>query len=140
MELNFTIDCNTSNLILEKNNSYSVFLYNFITFTTVKIINFILSLYLIFLSCIPCADTKEEISIHSSQENVANHEKHSHDTSTDGCSPFCVCNCCGHQVLNYQPIIAYNFSIQLQELKISNYKSDFISFFSGSIWQPPKIV
>ncbi|MFT6638773.1 MAG: hypothetical protein ACJAYP_001359 [Flavobacterium sp.] len=107
-----------------------------------KIINFILSFYLILLSCIPCTDTKEDIAVNSTHEYATNHDNHSHETSNDACSPFCICNCCGQTILNYQPVIVYNFPVQLQEIKTinSNYNSSLIALFSGSIWQPPQIV
>lgn len=107
-----------------------------------KIINFILSLYLIFLSCIPCSDTKEGIAINSVNVYSSNHENHSHDTNDDSCSPFCVCNCCGQTIINYHPAIVYDFSVQIQELRTfnSNYNSNLIKIFSRSIWQPPQLV
>ncbi len=107
-----------------------------------KIINFILSIYLIFLSCIPCTDTKEDIAVNSTHEYATNHENHPHETNDDSCSPFCICNCCGQTIINYHPVIVYDFPVQLQEIKTfnSNYNSSLVTLFSGSIWQPPQIV
>jgi hypothetical protein len=108
----------------------------------VKIINFILSSYLIFLSCIPCTDTKEDIAVNSTYEYATNNDNHSHETSNDACSPFCICNCCGQTILNYQPVIVCNFLVPTEEIKTFNsgYNSRLIPVFSGSIWQPPQIV
>lgn len=107
-----------------------------------KALHIILSFYLILLSCIPCADTKEDSVFNISIELAENHENHSHDTSKDSCSPICICNCCGHTILTYQTEMVYNFmvpTVQIRTIDL-NYETKIISLFSGSIWQPPKIV
>jgi hypothetical protein len=90
----------------------------------------------------PCADMEVNSPTHSSLEFASNHESHSHDKQNDLCPPFCVCNCCGAQVLtNFQGIV-YDFpviSIAI-ETKEPFYKPVFASYFFGSIWQPPQIV
>jgi hypothetical protein len=107
-----------------------------------KIANFILSIYLILLSCLPCADTDVKSLAHTSIELSQNAENHSHDTANDLCPPFCVCNCCGVQFLSYQPTILFDFSVATTRIEIvlPTYKSIFSSNFFGSIWQPPQIV
>jgi hypothetical protein len=107
-----------------------------------KIANFILSIYLILLSCLPCADTDVKSLAHTSIELSQNAENHSHDTANDLCPPFCVCNCCGVQFLSYQPAILFDFPVATTLIKIvlPTYKSIFSSNFFGSIWQPPQIV
>ena len=107
-----------------------------------KILNLILSVYLVFLSCIPCSDTINDVKVSDSVSNSKSTDKHSHETSDDFCSPFCFCNCCGQTILNYQTAQLTSFQTAIQEIKVLNlnYNSSLISVFSGSIWQPPKIV
>lgn len=116
---------------------------NFITiFTFVKWITTIMSIYLIALSCLPCADMEVNSPAHALTELSSSNEKHSHDKEKDFCSPFCFCNCCGTQVLSYQPTITFGFSIvsAIITKQLPTYKSVFASNFYGSIWQPPQIV
>jgi hypothetical protein len=107
-----------------------------------KIANFILSVYLIALSCLPCADMEVNSLVHSVAEFASNHTEHSHDKENDLCPPFCICNCCGAQFLSYQPTIIFDFPVVVTLIKIPlpTYKSKFSSNFFGSIWQPPQIV
>lgn len=100
----------------------------------------LLSIYLLALSNMPCADM-EVNSIAHKKAQFASEANHSHDKDNDLCSPFCACNCCGAQVLSYQSVITFNFplanSIILSPLPV--YTSVFASNFYGSIWQPPQI-
>lgn len=106
-----------------------------------KFLNIILSIYLVALSCLPCADMEVNSLAHSSSEVVANHDKHSHDKENDLCPPFCVCNCCGTQILNFNQEITFEFRKVFTEIttQIPTYKSILTSNFYGSIWKPPQI-
>ncbi|MCD0464792.1 DUF6660 family protein [Flavobacterium sp. ENC] len=107
-----------------------------------KWINIILSVYLIVLSSLPCADSLQSDSIAHTNEMVSQTESTSHDKESDLCPPFCTCNCCAAQVLNTTPVIAWSFdeSTPLIKKPLSSYHSVFTSNFYGSIWQPPQIV
>jgi hypothetical protein len=107
-----------------------------------KIANFILSVYLILLSCLPCADTNVKSLAHTTMELSQSEAQHTHDTANDLCPPFCVCNCCGVQFLSYQAAILFDFPVPTSLIKIASptYKSILTSNFFGSIWQPPQIV
>jgi hypothetical protein len=107
-----------------------------------KFLNFILSIYLVALSCLPCADMEVDSIVHTQTTLKSNHENHSHDKENDLCPPFCSCACCGVQVLTYLPEIAFNFGIVSTIIKkqLPTYKSILSSNFYGSIWQPPQIV
>jgi len=105
-----------------------------------KILNIILSIYIIILTAYPCADKHNDVLVKSS--NTSSQHNHSHDEEADLCSPFCVCNCCGQQTITFLEIQSIQFLVQFQEIKtsISFYKSISFSNFYGSIWQPPKLV
>ncbi|MBL7885885.1 MAG: hypothetical protein JNJ52_04000 [Flavobacterium sp.] len=111
-----------------------------------KLVNFILSIYLVALSCLPCADMEVNSAAHKDAHEVAktthDHDGHDHDKENDLCSPFCSCNCCGSQIVTYFKAVVYSFSVTSKGIKtsISFYKSTFFSNFYGNIWQPPQIV
>ncbi|WP_223705654.1 DUF6660 family protein [Flavobacterium potami] len=106
-----------------------------------KWIAIFLSVYLMALSNMPCADMEVNSAMHKTAQ-FASEDNHSHDKENDLCSPFCACNCCGIQVLSYQTPITFEFS-KADPLILSplpSYNSVFVSNFYGSIWQPPQLV
>lgn len=119
-------------------------LETFTTFTAMKFSSILLSIVLIVLSCLPCADAESNAEPKSDAKLVVdNHADHSKEQNTDFCSPFCICNCCGAQILNFTPSVAFTISeVQFPEYSTKTnilYKAHFASMFSGSIWQPPQL-
>jgi hypothetical protein len=109
-----------------------------VSFNLMKIIHCIFSIYLIVISCLPCADLEVNKLSNSSQEIASNDDRHSHD-SNDVCPPFCVCGCCGSQVfVNYAHYNFSNLKIIITK-KTPEYQSLLTSTYFGSIWQPPQI-
>jgi len=110
----------------------------------VKLLNYILSIYLVALSCLPCADIEVNSAAHKAVEISSNHNEKSHDHNkkNDLCSPFCSCNCCGSQIVSYFKINTFSFAFVSKSIKtqLPTYSSKFASNFYGSIWQPPQIV
>ncbi|MDR6845347.1 DUF6660 family protein [Flavobacterium granuli] len=107
-----------------------------------KLLNTILSVIILALSCMPCTDMEGSRVSHLSAEIASNNDSHPHNGQIDLCSPFCACNCCSTHVVTYFPIIATDLPIVTNVIKISlptTYKSIFSSNFYGSIWQPPQI-
>ncbi|MDQ6469713.1 hypothetical protein RB619_03575 [Flavobacterium sp. LHD-80] len=100
----------------------------------------LLSIYLMALSNMPCADMEVDSVMHKTAQ-FSSEANHSHDKDNDLCSPFCACNCCGAQVLSYQAPLSFEFSKTFNQISIQlpNYNSVFASNFYGSIWQPPQI-
>lgn len=111
-------------------------------FAYMKILNIILSIYIIVLTAYPCADKHNDVLVKSSHQQTSSQDNHSHETDNDLCSPFCVCNCSGQQTIVLFETQSFNFFVQQQEIKtsVSFYKSTFFSNFFGSIWQPPQLV
>nr|WP_294921694.1 DUF6660 family protein [uncultured Flavobacterium sp.] len=106
-----------------------------------KITNIILSLIILIISCMPCADKETNNNVQDPVLFSAMEMDHSHDKQSDMCSPFCICNCCGVQVLSYAPAITFEFPLPAKMIKsaLPSYTSVFASNFFGSIWQPPQI-
>jgi hypothetical protein len=105
-----------------------------------KLINIIFSIYIIALSCMPCADAainigNNPVSYHTDTNSSSdNHHE-------DACSPFCICNCCNcagfYKSNDYTKTNAFvNTSIEKQT---TEYTSTLFSNFQNSIWQPPQI-
>jgi hypothetical protein len=105
-----------------------------------KWINYIFSIYLILLSCLPCADMEVNSSFQSSKEFSSNGDKHSRDKDNDTCSPFCICSCCAGQGFTFDTNNYNLISVKtLIDKIIPEYKSIHSSNYFGSIWQPPQI-
>lgn len=111
-------------------------------FYPVKWINIILSVYLIVLSSLPCADTLVSDATTPATEKVSQIDDQSHEKGSDLCPPFCSCNCCAVQILSTTPVISFSFNKPTLLIKkpLSSYHSILTSNFYGSIWQPPQIV
>ncbi|WP_435302826.1 DUF6660 family protein [Flavobacterium aestuarii] len=103
-----------------------------------KFIHFILSIYIIALSCLPCSDAVNDMD--NKMVSVKTEDKSSADHREDSCSPFCICNCC-HNSGFYKTaeyITSAIIKINSKNTKIE-YSPVFLSGFHTSIWQPPKI-
>lgn len=105
-----------------------------------KLLTILFSIYIITLSCLPCADA--EITIGKETASLHIDTKSSTDTHLeDTCSPFCICNCC-HSSGFYKSndyikrAVTVNIFIETQA---TEYTSAFFSNFHNSIWQPPQI-
>ncbi|MDZ7614743.1 MAG: DUF6660 family protein [Flavobacteriaceae bacterium] len=108
-----------------------------------KLVTYIISIYLIALSCMPCVDMEVNSAEHKKNEITSNHNEKSsdHDKENNLCPPFCSCNCCGSQTVSYFKITSFSFLIVTKKIKtqLPSYTSKFASNFYGSIWQPPQI-
>ncbi|MFH6943414.1 DUF6660 family protein [Flavobacterium sp.] len=106
-----------------------------------KLTNTILSIILLVLSCMPCADMKAAVSRTVTESSFSHDDDHSHNNKLDLCSPFCICSCCGLQMVNLsQVLIDFPIPFKRINIQLPTYKSIFTSNFFGSIWQPPQIV
>lgn len=101
-----------------------------------------MAFYLMAVSFYPCTDGNSTVVATSATELTHNHDHHSHDDERHACPPFCACNCCSVQVLNYASIISIEFPTPFQSipLKESFYVSNLSDTYSGTIWQPPQLV
>ncbi len=95
----------------------------------------LLSIYLIILSCIPCADAAPGAD--TMEQTITNSNSTDHFPAADLCSPLCVCNCCAGFALQ---ATAQKVSPAVFEIAIPApaYRSVAVSQPSFSIWQPPK--
>ena len=107
-----------------------------------KWIQFLLAAYLMAVSFYPCTDKDITFTTSNAIETTHNHNHSSQEDEHHTCPPFCVCNCCSVQVLNYVSVVTFDFPIPFQTipLKESFYVSNLSDAYSGSIWQPPQLV
>lgn len=96
------------------------------------------------LFIMPCADMYEKDNFlnHNHSEELTLQGSHDHQETTDMCSPFCLCGCCGvvsGVVLQWNIFdIGKAKTFDLSKPKMY-YKTIFIPRYFGEIWQPPKI-
>jgi hypothetical protein len=88
------------------------------------------------LSFAPCGDNVE---CGERKKTEQSHNSHKHEN--ENCTPFCICACCGQPVASkiYYPIALTVLKPENFINCISIYNQTFISQFSATIWQPPKI-
>lgn len=85
-----------------------------------KVMAYILSLYIVLMNCMPCSDWEHEDD-HNSQSNVLVEIidlQGESDCPDDDCSPFCICECCHIQMHVYQ------FEVQIPEMPILELSTD----------------
>jgi hypothetical protein len=102
-----------------------------------KIFAFIMSIVVLTLSMVPCADAGAASQNHLKAEINSAHQ-HKNDWQ-DQCSPFCHCNCCSsassHQFTAFT-LTKPSFAKKLQ----SEFLSSSIIEIALPIWQPPQLV
>jgi hypothetical protein len=101
-----------------------------------RILILLLSVYIIFLTCTPCADDEIRNSC-SRLELVKTNATDTHKDHTDSCSPFCTCSCCSLPFQVEKPCIEIKDN-SLPRTVLFYFNSPIKSLFSFSIWEPPK--
>lgn len=101
-----------------------------------KAIYYILSVYILILSAIPCMDVPKDPSLQKTEiaQNTANHQHQDFGS----CSPFCICNCCTSPILTHVYAIRFNYISFVQE-NLFAYNATLYSSHQNAVWQPPKL-
>jgi len=102
-----------------------------------KTFAFILSLYVLALTAIPCIDVQKEGAMYRIEVSQNNQDTHNQGEK-DHCSPFCTCNCCATSVI-FQEHLYLPDSFSFYEKQYFPVSSTFFTDPLASIWQPPKI-
>jgi len=103
-----------------------------------KIFSFILSFFLLFISCLPCGDMQEcTTQVEQAVTAAVDHQNHQH--GAEACTPFCYCTCCAASVIsqNDTGLQATKPLFHPDEHTVLN--DFFLSQNLSNIWQPPKI-
>ena len=102
-----------------------------------KILSFILSLYVFYLSIVPCClddNCNDEIKT----EQTENHSKDHQEDSCNACSPFLTCGTCSGFL--FSKLTFHIKKVHFTKSKfIGIYEPQFTDVFFAKIWQPPKI-
>lgn len=109
-----------------------------LSLTPMKFLFSILSLFMLYMSCLPCGDSKEcNIKTEAKISATDNHQQHEHQS--EACTPFCTCSCCAASAF-YSPLSKIQASkILLLSEKHLLLNEDAKTDIFSSIWQPPKI-
>lgn len=98
----------------------------------------ILSIYMVLLSCIPCADAAPIEDTTKVTHVASQPDTTDHAPAADLCSPLCICNCCaGFALQTNLKKVNPTFFIALIPAPI--YRHVAVLQPSFAIWQPPKI-
>jgi hypothetical protein len=107
-------------------------------FARMKFFFFLMGCLIIYLSCLPCGDSRDcDATAAEKISTAGNHQEHQHES--ESCTPFCTCSCCAISVF-YAPLLKTHFAkIIFQTTEYPNYLVAFNKEVYQSIWQPPKI-
>jgi hypothetical protein len=100
-------------------------------------------MYVLVVSCLPCGDVEDckEEEVVNKTLSLVEHTDHQEDSET--CSPFCICACCGTNILSsftFHTFISEKRPSLLSQKTNIRYNNDSLfSNFYGNIWQPPQI-
>ena len=102
-----------------------------------RLFTMLLAFYVLVLTLAPCVDYElnccETQHIMASQADAGGNASHH-----DACSPFCTCSCCNLAMEVAMPYFLSTQSPQPQQF-IFSFTPRFISFYSFTIWEPPKL-
>ena len=96
----------------------------------------VFSIYVLFLTMLPCMDKHEDIVVQKSE--ITPVTSHGHDQDIDHCSPFCTCNCCASPKIQQEMIISFT-TFPVTEKYFLEISTTLVSFHSSAIWQPPQL-
>lgn len=104
-----------------------------------KWISKILLVYIVALLAVPCSDVYNSCAVTSNSQFQEASHSHNED-SDDHCTPFCQCACCSVSVVKVQfKLPDFNIPPQIfTAKKVAIRDCQFISRYSGNIWEPPK--
>ncbi len=109
-----------------------------LSFLNMKVICFILSIFIFVLTTIPCcADDRCDEEIMTEQNNKNSHES-GKTKDCEHCSPFLSCGSCDGFV-NISVIETDIPSLLFIDEQFISFSADWTSSFYTEFWQPPKI-
>lgn len=101
-----------------------------------KLISLILSIIILTLAFVPCAEA-DMISVGSTEQTE--HEHTDGDHEHDDCTPFCSCDCCGVPI-----VVPVLFWFEVNEFECNFSFSFYYSFqysfdYTDGVWYPPTL-
>jgi hypothetical protein len=105
----------------------------------VKVFCFIFIIHLVALLSVPCDDFFRDAPKNQSQIAMFDTSNDT-ETQSDGCSPLCICSCCGQSVAS--PVLSFGVTTEIENVAIittpSEYSTPDTATYNNSVWQPPK--
>lgn len=107
-------------------------------FATMKWSAFLLGIYILLLSFLPCADSRECTAPAETRISaLSGHEGHQH--AQESCTPFCMCACCGTTVILQQAVFFPVTPTVVPQRRMVPGNTAFQSYDFGAVWQPPQL-
>ena len=105
-----------------------------------RIVAFILSIFVLAMAIMPCEDEFDKtVSSEVSISQIDNHSDHHSHQNEDGCTPFCICQCCGTPI-TVPMLFRFNDRNDLVLTEFSfHYSSLYFFDYSNGVWHPPTI-
>ncbi|MFC0608322.1 MULTISPECIES: DUF6660 family protein [Rufibacter] len=98
----------------------------------------LLSVFMIVISCVPCADAAPRVGTLAQTTINPNTDSEDHSPAADLCSPLCTCNCCAGFALQTISQKASTAAIKVT-IPTPVHQVAGVSKPSFSIWQPPRL-
>ena len=105
----------------------------------VKIFAFIMSILVLALSMMPCADKEAAFTKSKKEIETVKALHHQGCPLNDACSPFCQCSCCAGFSINHSVVAVPIMKIQASD-PLTQYLPAKIATLALPIWQPPQLV
>src|SRR5690606_30090548 len=109
-----------------------------ITFVSMNVCAYILSIYLLGLTLAPCGDSTSIHDLNQDPVAVQLDSSHGHGHSGDQCSPFCQCHCCHVHVVHFNSDPNQIIIPQTSSLQSPHFDRHTLDI-TLSILQPPKV-
>ena len=104
-----------------------------------KFLIYLLSFCILSISSMTCEDA-DAVVVHENKGLFIETGHSNSNTDLDNCSPLCTCNCCGQpSFLSFGYPLEKPTRIAISNSPITLYNKKFVSDYSQSIWQPPKL-
>ncbi|WP_460893971.1 DUF6660 family protein [Rufibacter soli] len=98
----------------------------------------LLSVFMIVMSCVPCADAAQGEDTLAQTNISSNQDSDAHSPVTDLCSPLCICNCCAGFTLLTANLKTNSLVVKIT-IQEPIYQEVAARTPTFSIWQPPRL-
>jgi hypothetical protein len=102
---------------------------------------YILSVYLLLLSCYPCRDGDGDRYVNEKNTSITafvNTTSGQHQQKNKPCTPFCACSHCPASAF-FQPVSPFKALPPTRHLMSFYYLVPLQSYDFNAVWQPPRI-
>jgi hypothetical protein len=104
-----------------------------------KIFAFIMAVFVLVLSCVPCMDEADIIQSKNVEAGLSTSHSSQQHHDTDPCSPFCTCNCCAGFTVFYTSLQTDQTVVAAAKF-YSSYLTSPTLEMAMPVWQPPQLV